>query len=87
MREYKDYHHLTLTPSELRVIALVAQGWGNEAIAMMLSCTVGNVQGHLTSIYGKIEAPQGVNQRVWVVQWYNSRHVDKRLLKTLVTDT
>jgi DNA-binding CsgD family transcriptional regulator len=44
----------SLTPSELRVAALVADGRSNREVAAELSTTVATVEAHLTRIYGKL---------------------------------
>ncbi|MEO5704842.1 MAG: AAA family ATPase [Candidatus Limnocylindrales bacterium] len=43
-----------LTPSELRVAALVVDGRTNREVAAELSTTVATVEAHLTRIYGKL---------------------------------
>lgn len=43
-----------LTPAELRVAALVAEGRTNREVAAELSTTVATVEAHLTRIYGKL---------------------------------
>jgi DNA-binding NarL/FixJ family response regulator len=56
----------TLTPREREVLALVAQGRSNAAIAELLSITPGVVEKHVANIFGKLElAPStGHNRRV-----------------------
>ena len=44
-----------LTPRELEVLRLLAQGLDNEAIAQHLTLTIRTVQNHVSSIYGKLE--------------------------------
>jgi len=48
-----------LTPRELDVLRLLAQGLDNDAIALHLSLTRRTVQNHVSAIYGKL----GVNSR------------------------
>ncbi len=44
-----------LTPAELRVASLVAEGHSNRDVAAELSTTVSTVEAHLTRIYGKLD--------------------------------
>jgi DNA-binding NarL/FixJ family response regulator len=46
---------LPLTPRELQVLRLLAQGLDNSAIAQALTVTRRTVQNHVSSIYGKLE--------------------------------
>jgi DNA-binding NarL/FixJ family response regulator len=46
-----------LTPREREVLALVAQGRSNKAIAEQLVITVRAVQKHVTSIFDKLDLP------------------------------
>lgn len=46
-------HHLS--PREIEVLALLAQGLGNKEIAAQLHITTNTVKRHLKSIYGKLE--------------------------------
>jgi DNA-binding NarL/FixJ family response regulator len=48
-----------LTPAELQVLRLLAQGLDNTAIAQQLVVTKRTVQNHVSNIYGKL----GVNSR------------------------
>jgi DNA-binding NarL/FixJ family response regulator len=45
---------LPLTPRELEVLCLLAQGLDNAAIARALSVTTRTVQNHVSNIYGKL---------------------------------
>ena len=45
-----------LTPRELEVLALVAKGFTNKAIAVQLSISDRTVQGHLSHIFSKLQA-------------------------------
>ncbi len=44
-----------LTPRELEVLALMAEGWGNAAIAERLVVTDGAVHKHIRSIFAKLD--------------------------------
>jgi DNA-binding CsgD family transcriptional regulator len=44
-----------LTPSELRVARLAADGRTNREIAQALYVTLKTVEGHLAQVYGKLE--------------------------------
>jgi NarL family two-component system response regulator LiaR len=46
---------LPLTPREVQVLRLLAQGLDNAAIAQQLMVTRRTVQNHVSSIYGKLE--------------------------------
>ena len=47
----------TLTPRERETLELIAQGRSNAAIARQLVVTLGAVEKHVTSIFGKLELP------------------------------
>lgn len=51
---------MDMTPRELEVLRLIADGLSNPAIAERLTISVGTVKAHTASIYGKL----GVNNRV-----------------------
>lgn len=46
--------HASLTPSELRILRLIAQGLDNAAIAQRLVVTKRTVQNHINHIYDKL---------------------------------
>ena len=48
-----------LTPREREVIALIAEGRTNAAIARELVVTAGAVEKHVSSIFGKLDLPAG----------------------------
>jgi ATP/maltotriose-dependent transcriptional regulator MalT len=52
-----------LTPRELEVLALIAQGHSNQAIADQLVLTVGTVKSYTAAIYGKL----GVRSRTQAI--------------------
>jgi DNA-binding NarL/FixJ family response regulator len=47
-----------LTPRELEVLALMAEGRSNAGIAQSLVLTVGAVEKHVASIFTKLQLPQ-----------------------------
>ena len=47
----------TLTPREHEVLALMAEGRTNAAIARAMVVTLGAVEKHITSIFGKLDLP------------------------------
>ncbi len=49
-----DHGWESLTPSELRVVELVAEGLPNAAIAKMLFVSLATVKTHLVHVYGKL---------------------------------
>jgi DNA-binding NarL/FixJ family response regulator len=61
-----------LTPRELQVLALMAEGRSNTGIAEELVLTVGAVEKHIASILGKLRLPQtsNDNRRVLAVLAY-----------------
>ena len=62
----------SLTPREAAVLALVAEGRTNAAIARALFVTEGAVEKHVRSIFGKLGLPHGVadHRRVLAVLAY-----------------
>jgi DNA-binding NarL/FixJ family response regulator len=65
-----------LTPREREVLALMAQGRSNPAIAATLVVTIGAVEKHVANIFMKLDLPAGDDQRhrrvVAVVQYLSS---------------
>jgi DNA-binding NarL/FixJ family response regulator len=61
-----------LSPREREVLALMAEGRSNQAIAETLVVTPGAVEKHVSNIFGKLELPAGVedNRRVLAVLAY-----------------
>jgi DNA-binding NarL/FixJ family response regulator len=61
-----------LTPRELEVLSLMAEGRSNAGIAQSLVLTVGAVEKHVASIFGKLRLPpaEGDNRRVLAVLAY-----------------
>lgn len=61
-----------LTPREVEVLGLMAEGRSNAAIAELLYLSAGAVEKHVTSIFGKLDlAPDaGDNRRVLAVLRY-----------------
>jgi DNA-binding NarL/FixJ family response regulator len=66
-----------LTPREREVLALMAQGRSNAAIAATLVVTMGAVEKHVANIFMKLDLPADDDQRhrrvVAVVQYLSSR--------------
>ncbi|HST56716.1 MAG TPA: LuxR C-terminal-related transcriptional regulator, partial [Solirubrobacteraceae bacterium] len=61
-----------LTPREREVLALMAEGRSNAAIAESLVVTPGAIEKHITNIFGKLELPacEGDHRRVLAVLAY-----------------
>ena len=57
-----------LTYREKEVLALLAQGLTNKAIAQMLFLSVRTVEAHLRSIYGKLAVASRTEAAIWAVQ-------------------
>ena len=61
----------TLTPRELDVLAAIAEGWTNPAIAARLFVSERTVEAHAQSIFTKLDVGQrGTNKRVAAVLAY-----------------
>ncbi|MFD6135354.1 response regulator [Isoptericola sp. NPDC060257] len=56
-----------LSAAQFRVLQLVAEGRGNGAVAAELGITPKAVEAHLTSIYKRLDLPEGANHRVAAV--------------------
>jgi DNA-binding NarL/FixJ family response regulator len=71
-RSGRNEGRATLTPREGEVLALVAEGRTNRAIAGSLYVTEGAVEKHVKSIFGKLGLPQGADdhRRVLAVLAY-----------------
>jgi DNA-binding NarL/FixJ family response regulator len=69
VERYFQLFELALTPRELDVLGLVAEGWLNCEIARRLSISPVTVRNHLSNIYAKLDIPQdaGVNPRVCAI--------------------
>ena len=61
-----------LEPRELTVLALIARGWSNDAIAKELMLKRRRVERHISSIFGKLrlEESTAVNRRVLAALFY-----------------
>ena len=57
-RRRRDARLSTLTPREREVLALMAEGRSNRAIAGIFFVTDGAVEKHVKSIFGKLGLPQ-----------------------------
>ncbi|MGH2911588.1 MAG: response regulator [Solirubrobacteraceae bacterium] len=72
----KDSHISELTPRELEVLGLVAQGLSNAAIGAQLFLTKRAVEKHVGAILSKLSLPDGedVSRRVMATLAYLSDH-------------
>jgi DNA-binding NarL/FixJ family response regulator len=61
-----------LTPRECEVLALMAEGRSNQAIGEAMVVTLGAVEKHVSSIFGKLALPvnEEDNRRVLAVLTY-----------------
>ena len=57
-----------LTERELEVLALLAQGLTNKAIAQSLFLSVRTIEAHLRSIYGKLAVTSRTEAALWAVR-------------------
>jgi DNA-binding NarL/FixJ family response regulator len=63
---------MRLTPRELEVLGLMAEGRSNAGIAQALVLTVGAVEKHVANILGKLDLPpsESDHRRVLAVLTY-----------------
>ena len=61
-----------LSPRELEVLKLAADGYDNEAIAQLLTLSVRTVERHLHNIYAKLDV-QGKAARTAAVSRFLTR--------------
>jgi DNA-binding NarL/FixJ family response regulator len=68
----------SLTPRELEVLALMAEGRSNASIAEALVLTVGAIEKHIASIFAKLKLPpsEAAHRRVLAVLAYLQEHAD-----------
>lgn len=59
---------LPLTPSERQVLALLAQGLDNAAIAEQLVVTKRTVQNHISNIYGKLDVATRTEAMLYAIR-------------------
>jgi len=59
---------LPLTPREVQVLRLLAQGLDNEAIAQRLVVTKRTVQNHVSNIYGKLEVASRTEAMLYAIR-------------------
>jgi DNA-binding NarL/FixJ family response regulator len=59
---------LSLTPREVQVLRLLAQGLDNAAIAQQLVVTRRTVQNHVSSIYGKLQVSTRTEAALFAIQ-------------------
>jgi DNA-binding NarL/FixJ family response regulator len=73
-RERRDSELAALTPRELEILGLIAQGRSNGAIASSLTITKRAVERHINSIFLKLDLgePESVNRRVMAALLYLS---------------
>ena len=57
-----------LTPRELEILRLVAEGLGNRQIAVRLGMAVTTVRTHLSSVYGKLQVKTRVELALYAAQ-------------------
>jgi DNA-binding NarL/FixJ family response regulator len=62
------------SPSEQRIIELVAQGLTNRAVAEALGTTEYVIKNHLRTIYDKL----GLWNRVELALWYEARRQERQ---------
>jgi DNA-binding CsgD family transcriptional regulator len=55
-RDWPQEHDVALTPRELDVLALLAEGASNKAIARRLGISVHTVKFHIASLFDKLDA-------------------------------
>ncbi|TDA65820.1 MAG: response regulator transcription factor [Clostridia bacterium] len=67
-RVSQENTHIPLTPREIEVLRLVAQGKSNKAIAETLFVSEKTVKTHLTNIFRKLEARDRTEAAVWAIK-------------------
>lgn len=60
--------YLSLTPREMDVLRLLAQGLDNAAIAAQLVITKRTVQNHVSNIYNKLEVNSRTEAALWAIR-------------------
>jgi DNA-binding NarL/FixJ family response regulator len=65
VRLLEDHH---LTPAELRVLRLLAEGRDNAAIAEKLVVTKRTVQNHISNLYGKLGVTSRTEAMLYAIQ-------------------
>ena len=60
--------HFSLTPRELQVFRLLAQGLDNAAIAERLVVTTRTVQNHVSNIYGKLRVASRTEAALYAIR-------------------
>lgn len=68
-----------LSAAQFRVLQLVAQGYGNGAVAEDLGISPKAVEANLTSIYKQLDLPPGANNRVAAVLAFLNQSVRPEL--------
>jgi DNA-binding NarL/FixJ family response regulator len=73
-RRRADSHFDALTPREQEILALVAEGWSNTAIAERIVITKRAVERHINSIFAKLELgeSESISRRVKAALLYLS---------------
>jgi two-component system NarL family response regulator len=59
---------IPLTPREVQVLRLLAQGLDNEAIAQRLVVAKRTVQNHVSNIYGKLEVTSRTEAMLYAIR-------------------
>ena len=62
--------HTNLTPKELEILSIVADGLTNRAIAESLKISEQTVKDHLSDVYGKLHIA-GYGSRAQAIAWYD----------------
>ena len=74
MLEFKSKEHKeflrSLTPTQMAIMKLVAQGKSNAHIAEKMNCTSSNIDNHIHLLIAKSGVPSGMHKRVYLVLRY-----------------
>lgn len=65
----------TLTPAELAVVKLVAQGMTNKEIGHELFCSEHTVRAHIRTACIRLDKRSRVDLAVWFERLYGTRHL------------
>ena len=66
-----------LTPRQLEIAALVADGWTNAEVAERLAISEGTVKAHLHTLYKKLSISGRLELALYATTWISLRRPPK----------
>jgi DNA-binding NarL/FixJ family response regulator len=69
-RDYTDERSCVLSPREAEMLAYVAKGYTNPAIASALSISINTVRFHLKNIFAKLAVTNRTEAAAWYIKHY-----------------